>query len=125
MQPSTASPSSAGHQPARRRRGGCGGYDLGQGAGFYVNATQPPWAAHYRMHDYVVDELPALVEAHFPVTDARAISGHSMGGHTALVLALRSPGRYAQRVGVLADRRAVTGAVGQKAFAAYLGEDRG
>src|SRR5690606_36817492 len=67
-------------------------YDLGQGAGFYLVATQAPWAAHYRMHDYVVDELPALVEAEVPVTAARAISGHSMGGHGALVAALRHPG---------------------------------
>ncbi|HMT37361.1 MAG TPA: S-formylglutathione hydrolase [Thermomonas sp.] len=99
-------------------------YDLGQGAGFYVNATQPPWAAHYRMHDYVVDELPALVEAHFPVTDARAISGHSMGGHGALVLALRNPGRYRSVSAfspIVAPSRVPWG---QKAFAAYLGEDR-
>jgi S-formylglutathione hydrolase len=100
------------------------GYDLGQGAGFYVNATQAPWAAHYRMHDYVVDELPALVEAHFPVTDARAISGHSMGGHGALVLALRNPGRYRSVSAfspIVAPSRVPWG---QKAFAAYLGEDR-
>ena len=99
-------------------------YDLGQGAGFYVNATQPPWAAHYRMHDYVVDELPALVEAHFPVTDARAISGHSMGGHGALVLALRNPGRYRSVSAfspIVAPSRVPWG---QKAFAAYLGDDR-
>src|SRR5690625_4987636 len=69
-------------------------YDLGQGAGFYLDATQSPWSAHYRMHEYVAHELPDLVEAHFPVTDARAISGHSMGGHGALVTALRHPGRY-------------------------------
>ena len=100
------------------------GYDLGQGAGFYVNATQPPWAAHYRMHDYVVDELPALVEAHFPVTDARAISGHSMGAHGALVLALRNPGRYRSVSAfspIVAPSRVPWG---QKAFAAYLGDDR-
>ena len=70
------------------------GYDLGKGAGFYLNATQQPWAKHYRMHDYVAQELPALIEANFPVTDARGISGHSMGGHGALVIALRNPGRY-------------------------------
>ena len=100
------------------------GYDLGQGAGFYVNATQAPWAAHYRMHDYVVDELPALVEAHFPVTDACAISGHSMGGHGALVLALRNPGRYRSVSAfspIVAPSRVPWG---QKAFAAYLGDDR-
>jgi len=100
------------------------GYDLGQGAGFYVNATQAPWSAHYRMHDYVVDELPALVEAHFPATAARAISGHSMGGHGALVLALRNPGRY-RSVSAFAPIVAPTQVPwGQKAFAAYLGADR-
>lgn len=99
------------------------GYDLGQGAGFYLNATQPPWSAHYRMHDYVVRELPALIEAHFPADDARAISGHSMGGHGALVLALRNPGRY-RSVSAFAPIVAPTEVPwGRKAFAAYLGED--
>jgi S-formylglutathione hydrolase len=98
-------------------------YDLGKGAGFYVNATQAPWAAHYRMFDYVADELPALVEAHFPVTDARAISGHSMGGHGALVVALRNPGRY-RSVSAFSPIVAPSQVPwGQKAFAAYLGED--
>ena len=100
------------------------GYDLGQGAGFYVNATQAPWAAHYRMFDYVADELPALVEAHFPVTAARGISGHSMGGHGALVVALRNPGRY-RSVSAFAPIVAPSQVPwGQKAFAAYLGDDR-
>ncbi len=100
------------------------GYDLGKGAGFYVNATQAPWAAHYRMHDYVVDELPALVEAHFPATDARAISGHSMGGHGALVLALRNPGRY-RSVSAFSPIVAPSQVPwGEKAFTAYLGDDR-
>ena len=100
------------------------GYDLGKGAGFYVNATQAPWAAHYRMFDYVADELPALVEAHFPVTTARAISGHSMGGHGALVVALRRPGRY-RSVSAFSPIVAPSQVPwGQKAFAAYLGEDR-
>lgn len=100
------------------------GYDLGQGAGFYVNATQAPWAAHYRMHDYVVRELPALVEAQFPVTDARAISGHSMGGHGALTLAMRHPGRY-RSVSAFAPIVAPSLVPwGEKAFAAYLGDDR-
>ena len=71
-----------------------GAWDFGLGAGFYLNATQEPWSRHYRMHDYVVQELPALVEAHFPASDKRGISGHSMGGHGALVCALRNPGRY-------------------------------
>ena len=100
------------------------GYDLGKGAGFYVNATQAPWAAHYRMFDYVADELPALVEAQFPVTDARAISGHSMGGHGALVVALRNPGRY-RSVSAFSPIVAPTRVPwGEKAFAAYLGDDR-
>jgi S-formylglutathione hydrolase len=101
-----------------------GEYDLGLGAGFYVNATQPPWSRHYRMHDYVVDELPALVDAHFPTTSARAISGHSMGGHGALIVALRNPGRY-RSVSAFAPIVAPTQVPwGEKAFAAYLGADR-
>ncbi|HVI57787.1 MAG TPA: S-formylglutathione hydrolase [Luteimonas sp.] len=100
------------------------GYDLGQGAGFYVDATQAPWSAHYRMHAYVVDELPALVEAQFPVTRARAISGHSMGGHGALVAALRNPGRY-RSVSAFSPIVAPSQVPwGEKAFAAYLGDDR-
>lgn len=100
------------------------GYNIGIGAGFYVDATQAPWAAHYRMHEYVVAELPALVEANFPVTDARAISGHSMGGHGALVAALRNPGRY-RSVSAFSPIVAPSQVPwGQKAFAAYLGEDR-
>ena len=99
------------------------GYDLGLGAGFYVNATQAPWATHYRMHDYVVHELPALVQAHFPANAARAISGHSMGGHGALVLALRNPGRY-RSVSAFAPIVAPSQVPwGRKAFAAYLGAD--
>jgi S-formylglutathione hydrolase len=100
------------------------GYDLGKGAGFYVDATQSPWAAHYRMHGYVADELPALVEAQFPVGAARAISGHSMGGHGALVIALRHAGRY-RSVSAFSPIVAPSQVPwGQKAFAAYLGGDR-
>lgn len=99
-------------------------YDLGQGAGFYVNATQAPWATHFRMEDYVVRELPELVERHFPATGARGIFGHSMGGHGALTLALRHPGRYAS-VSALAPIVAPSRVPwGEKAFTAYLGEDR-
>jgi S-formylglutathione hydrolase len=99
------------------------GYDLGKGAGFYVNATQAPWAAHYRMYDYVVHELPALIEAEFPATGARAISGHSMGGHGALTIALKNPGRY-RSVSAFSPIVAPTQVPwGEKAFAAYLGED--
>lgn len=100
------------------------GYDLGKGAGFYVNASQAPWAAHYRMYDYVVSELPALVEANFPATDARAISGHSMGGHGALLVALKNPGRY-RSVSAFSPIVAPSQAPwGEKAFTAYLGDDR-
>jgi len=99
-------------------------YDLGQGAGFYVNATQAPWAPHFRMQDYVADELPALIEQHFPASDMRGISGHSMGGHGALVTALRHPGRY-RSVSAFSPIVAPSQVPwGQKALAAYLGEDR-
>jgi len=98
-------------------------YDLGEGAGFYLNATQAPWAQHYRMADYVAQELPALIEQNFPATDARGIFGHSMGGHGALVTALRNPGRY-RSVSAFAPVVAPSQVPwGQKAFAEYLGED--
>ena len=100
------------------------GYDLGKGAGFYVNATQAPWSAHYRMHDYVAVELPALIEANFPVTTARAISGHSMGGHGALVIALKNPDRY-RSVSAFSPIVAPSQVPwGEKALGAYLGSDR-
>ena len=99
-------------------------YDLGKGAGFYLNATQQPWAKHYRMHDYVVNELPSLIEAQFPATDARAISGHSMGGHGALTIALRHPGRY-RSVSAFSPIVAPSQVPwGEKALTAYLGNDR-
>ena len=99
-------------------------YDLGQGAGFYLNATQTPWAPHFRMEDYVVQELPALVEQHFPATEARGIAGHSMGGHGALTLALRHPGRY-RSVSAFSPIVAPSQVPwGQKAFSTYLGDDR-
>ena len=100
------------------------GYDLGQGAGFYINATQSPWAPHFRMYDYIVDELPALVEANFPVTSARGIAGHSMGGHGALMIALKNPGRY-RSVSAFSPIVAPTQVPwGEKAFTAYLGDNR-
>ena len=99
-------------------------YDLGQGAGFYLNATQAPWAAHFRMEDYVVEELPRQVEASFPVSAVRGISGHSMGGHGALTLALRHPGRY-RSVSAFSPIVAPSQVPwGEKAFTAYLGENR-
>jgi S-formylglutathione hydrolase len=100
-------------------------WDLGQGAGFYVDATEPPWNASYRMYSYVTDELPAVVAEHFPVLPDRAgISGHSMGGHGALVCALRNPGKYRSVSAfspIVAPSRVPWG---HKAFAAYLGPDR-
>jgi S-formylglutathione hydrolase len=99
-------------------------YDLGQGAGFYVNATQAPWAAHYRMQDYVANELPAWIEQHFAASDSRGIFGHSMGGHGALVTALRHPGRY-RSVSAFSPIVAPSQVPwGQKALGAYLGEDQ-
>ncbi len=100
------------------------GYDLGKGAGFYVNATQAPWNRQYRMYDYIVEELPALVEKHFPATAARAISGHSMGGHGALTIALKNPWRY-RSVSAFAPIVAPSQVPwGEKAFTAYLGADK-
>lgn len=99
-------------------------YDLGQGAGFYVNATREPWAKHYRMYDYIVEELPAWVEADPAASNVRAISGHSMGGHGALVIALRHPGRY-RSVSAFSPIVAPSQVPwGEKAFTAYLGDDR-
>ena len=99
-------------------------YDFGSGAGFYVNATEAPWSENYRMYDYVVDELPALIEEHFPVTDKRSISGHSMGGHGALICALKNPGRY-QSVSAFAPiSNPINCPWGEKALAGYLGNDR-
>jgi len=99
-------------------------YDLGQGAGFYLNATQEPWAKHFQMYDYIVNELPALIEANFPATQARSIFGHSMGGHGALVIALKNPGRY-KSVSAFSPIVAPSQVPwGEKAFGAYLGEDK-
>jgi len=99
-------------------------YDLGQGAGFYVDATQAPWAPHFRMESYVTRELIALIDAEFPTTRTRSISGHSMGGHGALTLALRHPALF-KSVSAFAPIASPTRcAWGEKAFAAYLGEER-
>lgn len=101
-----------------------GAWDFGHGAGFYLNASEAPWHRHYRMYDYVVDELPALVEAHFPVSALRSVSGHSMGGHGALVCALRNPGRYRSVSAFAPICNPSDCPWGQKAFSRYLGNDR-
>ncbi len=100
-------------------------YDLGQGAGFYVDATEPPWSQHFRMRSYIEDELPALIAAHFPVDGARqSIMGHSMGGHGALTIGLRNPGHY-RSISALAPIVAPSQVPwGHKALGAYLGDDR-
>ena len=99
-------------------------YDLGNGAGFYVNATQSPWAPHYQMWDYIAEELPKLIAENFAVdAERQAISGHSMGGHGALTLAMGLPGRY-RSVSAFAPICNPTAADwGRKQLAAYLGTD--
>lgn len=100
-------------------------YDLGQGAGFYVDATRPPWSAHYRMYDYVTRELPALVERELPlVPGRRSITGHSMGGHGALICALKNPGLYRSISAFAPVCNPVNCDWGQGCFGAYLGEER-
>lgn len=99
-------------------------YDLGQGAGFYVNATQSPWNSHYKMYDYIVDELPKLIEATFPVSDVRAISGHSMGGHGALTIGLKNSQRYRSISAFSPITNPINCPWGQKAFTAYLGNNK-
>ena len=100
-------------------------YDFGLGAGFYVNATQQPWNRHYRMYDYIVDELPALIEKNFPVDTARSgISGHSMGGHGALTIALKNPQRFKSVTAFSPICSPLNCPWGEKALGNYLGPDR-
>ncbi len=99
-------------------------YDLGKGAGFYVNATQDPWAPHFRMWDYVAEELPALVGADFALDmERQAITGHSMGGHGALTLAMNLPGRFASVSAFAPIAHPTASDWGRKQLTAYLGED--
>jgi len=101
-----------------------GAYDLGSGAGFYLNATQEPWKSHYQMYDYIVKELPELVEAELPINDKRAIAGHSMGGHGALVIGLHNSDRYSSISAFSPITNPTQCPWGEKAFSAYLGDDR-
>ncbi len=99
-------------------------YDLGKGAGFYVNATQAPWSKNYHMYDYVTQELPALVEQHLPlIPGVKSITGHSMGGHGALICALKNPGAYRSVSAFAPITNPVNCGWGKGCFGAYLGED--
>lgn len=99
------------------------GWDLGQGAGFYLTATQAPWSEHYRMDQYVTDELVELVRQ-WSRSDARGITGHSMGGHGAITLVLKNPGLYRSVSAFAPILQPVDVPWGHKAFSAYLGDDR-
>ncbi|AEX23623.1 S-formylglutathione hydrolase [Vibrio sp. EJY3] len=98
-------------------------YDLGQGAGFYLNATQAPWSQHYFMYDYITKELPAIIENNFPVSDVKSISGHSMGGHGALTIGLKNADQYRSISAFSPISNPIQCPWGQKAFTAYLGTD--
>lgn len=99
-------------------------YDLGQGAGFYVNATRSPWNEYFHMYDYVTQELPDLIESNLPViTNDKSISGHSMGGHGALICALKNPGSYRSVSAFSPICNPVESAWGKGCFEAYLGKD--
>ncbi|WP_462171883.1 S-formylglutathione hydrolase [Pseudoalteromonas xiamenensis] len=99
------------------------GYDLGQGAGFYVNATQAPWSEHFHMYDYVTKELPSLIQMHFPVSEVASISGHSMGGHGALTLGLKNTQQYRSISAFSPISNPTQCPWGQKAFTAYFGNN--
>ena len=101
-----------------------GAYDMGLAAGFYINATQDPWKPHYQMYDYIVSEFPALIDANFPVSDKRSICGHSMGGHGALMIGLKNPGRYESISAFAPISNPVDCPWGEKVFSNYLGDDR-
>ena len=100
-------------------------YDLGSGAGFYINATEEKWATNYRMEDYIMQELPEIIRSNFPVLEEReSIFGHSMGGHGALTLALKNPGHF-RSVSAFSPICAPSKCQwGEKIFANYLGENR-
>jgi S-formylglutathione hydrolase len=101
------------------------GYDFGKGAGFYVNATQAPWATHYNMRRYIEQELPALVAEHFPIDmDRQGITGHSMGGHGALTISLRNPGRFRSISAFSPIVSPLNCPWGEKALGGYLGPDK-
>ena len=98
-------------------------YDMGKGAGFYVDATREPWAAHYRMYDYVVAELRALVMDQLPLRDRHGITGHSMGGHGALTIAMRNPDLFESVSAFAPIANPTRSDWGRKQLSAYLGDD--
>ncbi|MBN9673329.1 S-formylglutathione hydrolase [Roseibium aggregatum] len=98
-------------------------YDLGQGAGFYVNATRDPWRSHFRMYDYIVDELPALLLKELPLNGVFGITGHSMGGHGALTIALRNPDKFRSVSAFAPIVNPTRSDWGRKQLSAYLGDD--
>lgn len=102
------------------------GYDFGKGAGFYVDATEEPWATNYRMRSYIETELPALVASEFPMADMtrQGITGHSMGGHGALTIALRNPGRFRSVSAFAPIVSPLNCPWGDKALTGYIGADR-
>lgn len=101
-------------------------WDFGAGAGFYISATQQPWAKHYHMYEYVLDELPELISQNFPVDNARqSISGHSMGGHGALTIALKNPDRYCSVSAFAPIVSPLNCAWGEKALSHYVGPNKG
>jgi S-formylglutathione hydrolase len=98
---------------------------MGLGAGFYVNATEQPWAEHYQMYSYILDELPALINREFPVDGQRtSISGHSMGGHGALTIALKNPDRFKSVSAFSPICSPLNCPWGEKVLSNYLGDDR-
>ena len=99
-------------------------YDFGLGAGFYLNATQAPFNTHYQMYDYIVKELPKLIEQHFPVSQQRSVSGHSMGGHGAITIGLKNPQAYQSISAYSPICNPINCPWGQKAFNGYLGSDQ-
>lgn len=98
-------------------------YDLGKGAGFYVNATQNPWQKNYQMYDYIIDELPTLIEKELPISNLKSISGHSMGGHGALIIALKNPNNYQSVSAFSPICNPINCGWGKGCFGAYLGND--
>jgi len=99
-------------------------YDLGKGAGFYINATQAPWKKNYQMYRYITEELPMLIKEHFPVNDKQSIFGHSMGGHGALIAAIKNPNIYSSVSAFAPICHPTKCPWGETIFQQYLGDDK-